>query len=202
MLARESDELRGHATVVGEPSDDRTVDLELGDGQRAHPGLRLLDGAHVVDRDPDPQGAYLGQRLGGLDRHGVGLGEFQREQRRGHSRRAEMVRQPLGEARLGELRGGDVHGDLDSAAATHERSTVTAGRLEHHIADGDHGPGRLGEGDEVARWEDPALGVAPAAQGLEGDEESVAQVDLRLVLGDDLAPLDGPAQIACEPLVV
>ena len=111
-------------------------------------------------------------------------------------------RQPLGEACLGELRGCDVHGDLDAAAATHERSTVTAGSLEHHIADGDHRPGRLSEGDELARWDDPALGVAPAAQRLEGDEESVAQVDLRLVLRDDLAPLDGEAQIACEPLVV
>ena len=48
---------------VGEPSDHRTVDLQLGDRQGAHAGLRLLDRAHVVDRDSDPDRADPGQLL-------------------------------------------------------------------------------------------------------------------------------------------
>ncbi len=48
----------------------------------------------------------------------------------------------------------------------------------------------------------PALRMTPATQRLEGDEEPVAQVDLRLVLRDDLAPLGGETQFSCQSLLL
>ena len=50
--------------------------------------------------------------------------------------------------------------------------------------------------------DESALRVPPATQRLEGDEEPVAQVDLRLVPSDDLAPLRGEVQFSRQALLL
>ncbi len=202
MLPGEPEKLPGDAAVLGEPSDHRTVDLQLGDGQGQHARLRLLDGPHVVDRDADPDRADAGERFGGLGGHRPRFGELEGEQRGRHPGGLEMVGHPFREPRLGQLSGCHVHRHFDPATGPHERRAVPARRLEHDVADGDHRAGRLGERDELAGRDEPALRVPPATQRLDGDEEPVAQVDLRLVPRDDLAPLGGEAQFSRQALLL
>ena len=70
-------------------------------------------------------------------------------------------------------------------------------------ADSGDEPGLLGDGQEVVGRNKSALGVLPAHERLESYDASVAHVDLRLVVDDELAMLDRAAQLdfSAQPLL-
>ena len=56
----------------------------------------------------------------------------------------------------------------------------------------------LGEVDELVRPEQPALGMLPADERLDASHAAVDHRRLRLVVDDDLAPVERVAQLADE----
>ena len=65
-------------------------------------------------------------------------------------------------------------------------------------ADRHHLPRLLGQGDEDARAHQPALDVRPTDQGLEALRVSRLEVDDRLIVELQLAPLDRPLEVRLE----
>ena len=66
---------------------------------------------------------------------------------------------------------------------------------QDRLADVADEPGLLGERQELVGPEQPPFGVQPAGQRLEADDVSRRQLDDRLVVGHDLAPVDAPPQL-------
>ena len=62
---------------------------------------------------------------------------------------------------------------------------------EHPAAEPDDQPGLLGQPDEAAGAQHPQLGVPPADQRLHPEQRAVAQRGQRLVVQEELAPVQG-----------
>ena len=77
-----------------------------------------------------------------------------------------------------------------------------AGLGEQVAAEGHDEPGLLGHLHELGGGEQAPLGVLPAHEGLEARHPVVPQVDDRLVVHDQPALVDGPAQagLGVEPV--
>ncbi len=63
---------------------------------------------------------------------------------------------------------------------------------------GDDQPGLLGEGDEVRRWNQAALGMLPAGERLEAGDAAAGERDDRLVVHDEVARRDASAELGFE----
>ena len=75
-----------------------------------------------------------------------------------------------------------------------------AGDAQHALADGEDRAGLLGDRDELAGRDEPALGVVPARQRLDADDLAAVERDDRLVVGDQLvAELERAAQVVLDP---
>jgi hypothetical protein len=83
------------------------------------------------------------------------------------------------------------------------RCDLAGGGADDLAADLDHEAGLLGDVEEGARRQQPAARVLPAHQRLDARDPPGAELDLRLVVHDELAPLEGEPQVALEgqPLV-
>ncbi len=72
-----------------------------------------------------------------------------------------------------------------------------AGRAQHRAAERQDQSGGLGQRDEAARLQQAALRMRPAHQRLDADQLAL-QVDLRLVVQQQLAGVDGGAQVGLQ----
>ena len=75
---------------------------------------------------------------------------------------------------------------------------LAAGLSQDEPADGQDHPGLLGQREELAREEQPALGVFPAHQRLDLADPARLELDHRLVVDPEFPPLDGPVHLGRE----
>ena len=80
-----------------------------------------------------------------------------------------------------------------------QRGAVAAGRGEHPVAERADQAGVLGDRDELDRVEEPAVGVLPAHERLDGGDGAALQLDDRLVDDAQLALLDPAPQLVLGP---
>ena len=73
-----------------------------------------------------------------------------------------------------------------------------AGLPQHEVAQGEDEAGLLGQGDELVRREQAALGMLPAHERLEADRALGRERDDRLVDEPQLVALEGPPQVGLE----
>ena len=140
--------------VLGaEPVDERAVDLEHLDRQRAQARERGVPGPEVVDADVDAEALDRSQAVqrGGGGAHQRGLGQLQ-AQRLGRDAGGERVRDHGREVRVLELAGGDVDRDRQRRQALGVPGREIAhGGAQHPGAERADQPRLLGHRDELGR---------------------------------------------------
>src|SRR4051812_27379219 len=166
--------------------DERAVDLEGVDREAAHVGERRVARAEVVEREAHPgflEAVERGQRGGGvLDERA--LRDLDAQQVGGETRALERLDDRLYRARMAELARREVHGHaqgLALSAALVPAHGLGARLLEHAMTERHDQAALLGDGDEVGRGDQAALGVLPANERLEADDLARARRDDRLV---------------------
>ena len=104
-----------------------------------------------------------------------------------------------GEAAVAQLhrREVDRHGQL--LASLPPDSGLPAGLAQHPLAERPDQAVGLGGRDELTGQHQPALGMVPADQRLDTGEAPGRELELRLVVQHELAPLQRLAQLALEP---
>jgi len=179
----------GRAVALSHGEDERTVELELVDGQVAQVAQRAVAGAEIVYRDLDttiPQPSQDGagpvavghqELLGGLQLQGMGRDSP------GAEHRGDLSGQVGVDQRAG--REVDRHGQF-LAVCVPARHLVQ-GLGEHHAGQRWHQPGLLDQGQEGVRVDQATGGVVPAHQGFDTVDFAAVQVDLGLVVQDELA---------------
>ncbi len=114
----------------------------------------------------------------------------------GLQRRRERSR----ETRLLELTGRHVDADREpvSPAVLLPAPGLRTRRPDHPVTDRHDLAALLGDGDEVGRGEQPAARMVPAQQGLDSGDLAGGQGDDRLVVQDELGPVQGAAQLGLQ----
>ena len=136
---------------------------------------------------------------GGVVQQG-GLGYLDAQARRVGAtvgdRRVEVVQ----ESRLGQLHGTDVQPNGQRPAGPRRRPVgrLNAGLVQYPGADVENQTGLLGDLDEPGGRVEVAVGVAPAQEGLDGDDRAGGKVHLRLVPDDELVALECATKVALD----
>ena len=189
---------RGIDRVADDVANEGPVDLQPVDGEARQVGERGIASAEVVEGNAYPQPFERIDRAygaGGILHHRT-LGQFEFQ---------AMCRQLA----VGE-HGGDQIWQLDEVEVTRRKVDcdpqlrshgllpdyrLTAGFLEHPLADGDDQPGFLGDGDEGIGHHQAMLGMLPTNQGFDADDLSREQRKQGLVVQDKLFPADDFAHL-------
>ena len=176
--------------------DEGLVDLDLVDLERAEVRQRRVAGAEVVDRDPE---AEVAERLADVLR-ASGFWSMRSDSVSSRSPSGDRCRplpriaRSVPRARLSQLAGGEVHGQLEVAARAELRFQLRGARsrgLEHPRADGDDEARVLGDRDEVERRHRAEVGRIPPHQRLERRRRRpVSEVDDGLVVQHELVVLE------------
>ncbi|VXC59054.1 conserved hypothetical protein [Nocardioides sp. AX2bis] len=190
---------------VGEQRrDDLGVDLDLahrGEGpQRAQRG-RVP--AEAVDADPHPGVVDLLEERGDVGRRPGGrLGDLQHQRRRVVPGATDPVDQVGDQPAGGHVARRDVERETGAGGHPAQRGQVGEGAVEDRVGERAEQPAALGLGQEVARQQQPELGVLPAHEGLEAGDEARQCVDLRLVVDGELPGVHGVAQLGDQARAV
>ena len=108
----------------------------------------------------------------------------------------QQTANPLDETRLAEMAGGQVDRDDQRRPTLSAPSGQLSADLgQHPVTERDDEIAGLRHRDELVWWDQAALGVEPAHQGLGPDQGLVAQPHLGLEIGAQVASGDGAAQI-------
>ena len=187
---------RARLRVLGDLAQERAVDLQGLDRQRAQARERRPAGAEVVDRQSQPERPQVGEQRAdplGLAQRG-GLGELHRQQRRVDARDPQPLPQLGREVRPVQLTRGHVerHQRLDPLPLPGD--DLRGERLDHPGADRLEQAHLLGGGDEVVGHHQPAVGVLPAQQRLHRVHAPARGPHDRLVVQRQLSTLDRPPQ--------
>ena len=102
------------------------------------------------------------------------------------------------EAGFDELAGGEVHRHPPGPARVAPLPGLHAGRAYRPRADRDDHAGLLGELEEVARSQEAARRMFPTQERLDADDRVAGELVDRLVMQDELAPLERGTQIGFE----
>ena len=151
-----------------------------------------MAGADVVDRDPHAEplqrrddAARLGQVLQRL-----ALGHFEHDLRQADRRLLEDLAHVLDDLFVGEMPRRQVEADLEMRPPAERRARLLADPPHQRAGQLDDQAARFGERDERRRRHDGAVGLAPADQHLGAAQPARADVDDRLVVGNELAGLE------------
>jgi hypothetical protein len=94
-----------------------------------------------------------------------------------------------------ELNRGKVHGHLDRLRPGRR---IGARPLERPLPHAHDEPGLLGARDEIARRDEPPLGVVPAHQGFEARDLTRLEVDDGLVVENELSAIECILEVVLE----
>ena len=108
----------------------------------------------------------------------------------------------LREVVVGEAARVDVHRDAEREAVATPGSALSRNLGEHVVADLDAEAALLGEGHELVGGEQAERRMPPPGERLGRDDLAAAQVESGLVVEEQLAARDEPAQLAGEPAPV
>src|SRR5664280_1449363 len=100
-----------------------------------------------------------------------------------------------GQALVEQVAGGEVHRDRQRPTGVRPRPDLAQGTVQDVAGERPDQAGVLGQRDEVIRWDQAAVGVLPADQGLGADDVPGADADLGLVVQDQLVAVQRPAQV-------
>ena len=179
-------------------SDERAVDLDLVHRQPAQVRERREARAEVVDARADASVAERTEDFDGevevVDH--LALGDLEHESVGRHAAVGQLADDEVGQARVVEVAGAEVHGDTDVDA-----QSVPGLHLGDRLADHLAGQlvdeaGDLGELDELVGPDHPELRVQPTHQRLDTHDGAEIEVDLRLVEDGDLVAAERPGQLA------
>ena len=191
----------GVVIVPRQPAHEALIDLQLVRGQALETGQGGIAGAEVIDADHDPPLAQPIEHRADLAMplHHHRLGDLQLQA----GRRQAAVRQGLMDPRQ-QIAALDLQpGDVDRHPAHGQTrvepgAALPAGLPQHPGAQFADQAGILGHGDEARGRNQALLGMGPAGQGLDADQGTGAQVDLRLVVEPQLVQLQGLAQLSLQ----
>ena len=193
----------GRAGVGGHGADEIAVDLQGVEGQPRQIGERREAGAEVVQGQGRASLAQVAQDHRGPVRiaHDVALGHLQLEGARRQAGVAQDLDDVGNEVRAVDLAGGQVHrhGQLAGRPVGVAPDGELAGGLAHHVgAERAHQAHLFAERQELVGRQQATPGMTPADQGLEARQRAGGEAHDRLVVGHQLAPADGAAQIALQ----
>ncbi len=196
---RAHDRIRAAAAARGNQlGDERAVDLERLQRKLMQVRQRRVARAEIVERDRDAGGAKLLQRA--LDQRRIVeqhvLGHLDADALRRHVVRREEIEQASGEIGRMEMAAGEI--DADEAAADGERRCDCADALEDQPVDLLADAAFLGDVEEVVRYQQAALRMAPAQQRFVADDLAVVEALDRLEERLEFLAHDRAAQIAFE----
>ena len=140
-------------------------------------GAELTEAVHDLDH---------AHRVGGDDR----LGDLELEHRRADVPLREQLVDIAREAEVEQVRGAEVDGDRHAQALVTPARDGPA-RVQDAERQRAHQAGLLGERQERARAEEAELRVVPAHECLGAGDLAALEVELRLVVQDELAGVDG-----------
>ena len=112
-----------------------------------------------------------------------------------HTVRGEELGDLARQALVEQVAGGQVHRDGQRPAGIGPGARLREGGVQDVAGERADQPGVLGERDELVGKDQAALGVLPAHQGLGADDLAGADADLGLVVQDELAAVQRPAQV-------
>src|SRR5436190_2395596 len=189
---------RDVALIGLDPRGERAVDLDLADRQLTQAAERRVPGAEVVQRQHDAEVVEAPQHGGGA--HGVGhdraFGDLELEMVRRHAGVEQDARDFVGEVGIQQAALGDVDRDREVVAGGLPRVDLLQRRPQDEARQRLDEAGLLGERDELARREQPVLGMLPAHERLDARDRPALQPQLGLVVQDELAAVQRLAQLA------
>src|SRR5660397_36663 len=100
-----------------------------------------------------------------------------------------------GQALVEQVAGGEVHRDRQRPTGVRPGPDLAQGTVQDVAGERPDQAGVLGQRDEVIRWDQAAVGVLPADQGLGADDVPGADADLGLVVQDQLVAVQRPTQV-------
>ena len=172
-----------------------TVELDLVEGQVPEPLEGGERGAEVVERHVDaelaqrPERPVRGHHVDEIERLGELDGQALRIGAAGRQRLADTV----GQTMVGEVVAGEVDRHPEPGGDQHvvlPRCDLTAGGGEHPVVEVLDEAARLGLGDERAGGQHAAVGVRPAHERFETDDDAALEVDDRLVVQRECVVVD------------
>src|SRR5439155_16412994 len=168
--------------VGGSVPYERAIHLDGVDGKSPQVRQRRVSRAEVVDGDPDAQLLEPAQRLVRGVLEGDRLGDLQFERRPCDAGIVEGPADLLHDVTRVQLVRGEIDRHAGPAGAGGQGPQISTGGSEHPRSDLVDGPRRLRRRYEVPRWDEAALRVAPADQGLVALDPAVGEADHGLVV--------------------
>ena len=193
--------------VVLDALHEGAIDLDHVDREAAQLRERREAGAEVVDRDPHAQVVQFLELLHGAVacrtfRDDRGLGHLEAELARLDPGVGERAANELADTAGGELLRGHVDPDdegLGQQPVLRPASGLVAGFPQHELTERIDQTGRLGDRDELARWNRAAGRRPPPQQRLDADDLAALERDLRLVVDVELTALQTEAKLVLDP---
>ena len=165
-------------------------------------GERAVADAEIVERQPHAVGGQATQEAVALlleILHQHAFGDLELEPGRLEAGRLERIADRRQELAVAQLCRREVDRDGKIPAPLPPGRGLTTGLAQHPGAERPDQAVGLGRRDELARRHQPAFGMVPAHQGLDADQAPARELQLRLVVQHELAPLQRLAQLALEP---
>src|ERR1039458_2087338 len=197
-IARDRDDRRDDGLVLlvmGHAGHEGLVYLQAPDGKVLEVVQRRMAGSEVVHRDLDAEVGQLGEDPARVRHvpHGVALRNLELQGGGGQACLLDDAPHGGGEVALLKLACRDVYGHAEvRGAAGLPTAGLLAGAAEDPVAQSSDEADFLGEGDELARWEDALLRMPPADKSLDADGEARGEAEDRLVVKHELAAGQGP----------